>query len=278
MPIGGGKGGSDFDPKGRSDDEIMRFCQCFMTELYRHLGEYTDVPAGDIGVGRREIGYLFGQYKRITNRYESGVLTGKGIAWGGSLVRTEATGYGAVFFVERDAAARGQSFDGKTRGRLGLRQRRDLRDRESSSELGGSVVACSDSNGFVVDEKGIDLALLKKIKEVERGRISDYATARGNGASTSRRGKSGTSPASWRCRRRRRTSSTASDASTLVEERRASRSARAPTCPATPDAASRVRRGRHRLRPGQSGQCRRRRDLARWRCSRTRRATPGPSR
>ena len=113
MPIGGGKGGSDFDPKGRSDAEVMRFCQSFMTELYRHLGEYTDVPAGDIGVGAREIGYLFGQYKRITNRYESGVLTGKGLGWGGALVRTEATGYGAAFFAEAMMGARGESFDGK---------------------------------------------------------------------------------------------------------------------------------------------------------------------
>src|SRR5215218_7452808 len=113
MPIGGGKGGSDFDPKGRSDAEIMRFCQSFMTELYRHLGEYTDVPAGDIGVGSREIGYLFGQYKRITNRYESGVLTGKGLGWGGALVRTEATGYGAAFFAQAMMEAAGESFDGK---------------------------------------------------------------------------------------------------------------------------------------------------------------------
>jgi glutamate dehydrogenase (NADP+) len=113
MPIGGGKGGSDFDPKGRSEGEIMRYCQSFMTELYRHLGEHTDIPAGDIGVGMREIGYLFGQYKRITNRYESGVLTGKGLSWGGSQVRTEATGYGTVFFVDEILKASDQSFDGK---------------------------------------------------------------------------------------------------------------------------------------------------------------------
>ena len=114
MPIGGGKGGSDFDPSGRSDGEIMRFCQSFMTELYRHIGEYTDVPAGDIGVGGREIGYLFGQYKRITNRYESSVLTGKGLSWGGSLVRTEATGFGTVMFAKEMLQTRGQSFDGQT--------------------------------------------------------------------------------------------------------------------------------------------------------------------
>jgi glutamate dehydrogenase (NADP+) len=181
MPIGGGKGGSDFDPKGRSDGEIMRFCQSFMTELWRHLGEYTDVPAGDIGVGQREIGYMFGQYKRITNRYESGVLTGKGLAWGGSQVRTEATGYGAVYFVERMLQTRKQGFDGKKvivsgAGNVAIYTI------EKVTELGGRVIACSDSSGYVVDEAGIDLALLKEIKEQRRGRITDYAKARGNAA------------------------------------------------------------------------------------------------
>ena len=180
MPIGGGKGGADFDPKGRSDDEIMRFCQSLMTELYRHLGEYTDVPAGDIGVGTREIGYLFGQYKRITNRYESGVLTGKGTDWGGALVRTEATGYGTVFFAQEMLRARGDSMDGKTcvvsgSGNVAIYAI------EKVQELGGKVVACSDSNGVVIDEKGIDLDLLKDIKLVERGRIKDYVVRR-NGA------------------------------------------------------------------------------------------------
>ncbi len=174
MPIGGGKGGSDFDPKGRSDSEIMRFCQSFMTELYRHLGEYTDVPAGDIGVGTREIGYLFGQYKRITNRYESGVLTGKGLTWGGARVRTEATGYGVAIFAEQMLAARGTSFDGRSvvvsgSGNVAVYAV------EKVHELGGRVVACSDSSGYVVDEKGIDLDLLKQLKEVERARISEYA-------------------------------------------------------------------------------------------------------
>jgi glutamate dehydrogenase (NADP+) len=174
MPIGGGKGGSDFDPKGRSDAEIMRFCQSFMTELYRHLGEYTDVPAGDIGVGTREIGYLFGQYKRITNRYESGVLTGKGLTWGGSQVRTEATGYGAAFFAAAMMAAAGDSFDGKQvtvsgSGNVAVYAI------EKIQQLGGTVVACSDSNGYVVDEKGIDLDVLKQVKEVERKRVSAYA-------------------------------------------------------------------------------------------------------
>lgn len=178
LPIGGGKGGSDFDPKGRSDAEIMRFCQSFMTELYRHIGEYTDVPAGDIGVGTREIGYLFGQYKRITNRYESGVLTGKGLTWGGSRVRTEATGYGTVFFVDEILQSRGQSFDGK-RVVVSGSGNVAIYAIEKVHALGGIVVACSDSGGYVLDEKGIDLDLLKEVKEVQRARIDAYAGARG---------------------------------------------------------------------------------------------------
>jgi glutamate dehydrogenase (NADP+) len=174
MPIGGGKGGSDFDPKGRSDAEVMRFCQSFMTELYRHLGEYTDVPAGDIGVGVREIGYLFGQYKRITNRYESGVITGKGLGWGGALVRTEATGYGAAFFAEAMMEADGESFDGK-RVTVSGSGNVAVYGIEKVHQLGGTVVACSDSTGYVVDEKGIDLDVLKQVKEVERARIDEYA-------------------------------------------------------------------------------------------------------
>ncbi len=175
MPIGGGKGGSDFDPKGRSDNEIMRFCQSFMTELCRHLGEYTDVPAGDIGVGGRELGYLFGQYKRITNRYESTVLTGKGVGWGGSLVRTEATGYGAVYFVREMLKVRKDSLEGKTcvvsgSGNVAIYTIEKLH------QLGAKVIACSDSNGVVIHEKGIDLDLVKKLKEVERRRIADYVT------------------------------------------------------------------------------------------------------
>jgi glutamate dehydrogenase (NADP+) len=188
MPIGGGKGGSDFDPKGRSDNEVMRFCQSFMTELYRHIGEYTAVPAGDIGVGGREIGYLFGQYKRITNRYESGVLTGKGTGWGGSVVRKEATGYGTVFFVEEMLRARGESLDGK-RVVVSGSGNVAIYAIEKVHQLGGTVVACSDSGGYVVDESGIDLELLKDIKEVRRARISEYADRRagssyvGNGGS-----------------------------------------------------------------------------------------------
>ncbi|HEY9369405.1 NADP-specific glutamate dehydrogenase [Streptomyces sp.] len=177
MAIGGGKGGADFDPKGRSDGEIMRFCQSFMTELYRHLGEHTDVPAGDIGVGGREIGYLFGQYKRITNRYESGVLTGKPVGWGGSHVRTEATGYGAVYFAEEMLTTRGQSFDGR-RVVVSGSGNVAVYAAEKVHALGGRVVACSDSSGYLVDEDGIDLELLKDVKEVRRARISAYAEAR----------------------------------------------------------------------------------------------------
>ncbi|MDF2806016.1 MAG: glutamate dehydrogenase [Cellulosimicrobium sp.] len=177
MPIGGGKGGSDFDPRGRSDGEVMRFCQSFMTELYRHIGENTDVPAGDIGVGGREIGYLFGQYKRITNRYESGVLTGKGISWGGSLVRTEATGYGTVLFAQSMLETRGQELDGR-RVVVSGSGNVAIYATAKAQQLGANVVAFSDSSGYVVDEAGVDLDLLRQIKEVERGRVADYAARR----------------------------------------------------------------------------------------------------
>lgn len=177
LPIGGGKGGSDFDPRGRSDGEVMRFCQSFMTELYRHLGEYTDVPAGDIGVGGREIGYLFGQYKRITNRYESGVLTGKGITWGGSLVRTEATGYGTVMFAEEMLKTQGKSFDGR-RVSVSGGGNVAIYAIEKAQALGATVVTFSDSSGYVVDEDGVDLDLLKDVKEIRRGRASDYVAQR----------------------------------------------------------------------------------------------------
>ena len=174
MPIGGGKGGSDFDPKGRSDAEIMRFCQSFMTELYRHIGEYTDVPAGDIGVGGREIGFLFGQYKRITNRYEAGVLTGKGLTWGGAQARTEATGYGLVFLTERMLATQNRSFDGAKvvisgSGNVAVYAAQKV------TQLGGTVVAMSDSGGYVVDERGLDIDAMRELKESRRGRISEYA-------------------------------------------------------------------------------------------------------
>lgn len=180
MPIGGGKGGSDFDPKGRSDAEIMRFCQSLMTELHRHLGEQTDVPAGDIGVGGREIGYMFGQYKRLNNRFEAGVFTGKALAYGGSRARTEATGYGNTYFVDSMLKTRGTNFDGKTvvvsgSGNVAIYSI------EKVQSFGGKVIACSDSSGYIVDENGIDLALLKEIKTVRRERISEYARRRGNG-------------------------------------------------------------------------------------------------
>ena len=177
MPIGGGKGGSDFDPHGCSDGEVMRFCQSFMTELYRHIGEYTDVPAGDIGVGGREIGYLFGQYKRITNRYESAALTGKGLTWGGSLVRTEATGYGAVLFAQEMLKSRGQSLDGRRVAVSGAGNVA-IYAIEKAQALGARVVTFSDSSGYVVDEDEVDLALLKDIKEVDRGRAADYVVHR----------------------------------------------------------------------------------------------------
>ena len=175
--IGGGKGGSDFDPHGRSDAEIMRFCQSFMTELSRHIGPNVDVPAGDIGVGGREIGYLFGQYKRLRNSYDAGVLTGKGLAWGGSLVRTEATGYGTVLFAQSMLATRGQSMEGQCvvvsgAGNVAIYAI------EKAQALGAKVVTFSDSSGYVVDEAGVDLELLKQVKEVERGRVADYVKRR----------------------------------------------------------------------------------------------------
>jgi len=181
LPIGGGKGGADFDPHGRSDGEIMRFCQSFMTELANHIGPQTDVPAGDIGVGGREIGYMFGQYRRITNRYDAGVLTGKGLTWGGSLVRTEATGYGLVIFTERMLRTRGLSLDGM---RIAISGSGNVAmyATEKAQELGGKVITCSDSSGYVVDKAGIDLELLKQVKELERGRVSDYVMRRGPSA------------------------------------------------------------------------------------------------
>lgn len=174
LPIGGGKGGSDFDPKGKSDMEIMRFCQSFMTELSKHIGADTDVPAGDIGVGGREIGYLYGQYKRLRNEY-TGVLTGKGLNYGGSLARTEATGYGLCYFTEEMLNAAGKSFKGATvvisgSGNVAIYAT------EKATELGGKVVALSDSNGYIYDKNGIDLALVKQLKEVERKRIKEYIT------------------------------------------------------------------------------------------------------
>jgi len=177
LGIGGGKGGSDFDPHGKSDNEVMRFCQSFMTGLWRHIGDDTDVPAGDIGVGGREIGFLYGQYRRLSNRYEAGVLPGKGVAWGGSLARTEATGYGLVMFTERMLQQIGQGMEGQ-RVVVSGSGNVAIYAIQKAQQLGATVVACSDSSGFVVDEAGLDLALIQEIKEVRRGRISEYAQAR----------------------------------------------------------------------------------------------------
>ena len=178
LPIGGGKGGSDFDPKGKSDNEVMRFCQSFMTELYKYIGADVDVPAGDIGVGGREIGYLYGQYKKITGKYE-GVLTGKGLTYGGSLVRTQATGYGLVYIVDEMLKAAGKSIEGQVvtisgSGNVAIYAA------EKAMQLGAKVVTLSDSNGWVYDKDGIDLAAVKEIKEVKRGRIKEYLEYRPN--------------------------------------------------------------------------------------------------
>ncbi len=172
LPMGGGKGGSDFNPKGKSDGEVMRFCQSFMTELCKHIGPDTDVPAGDIGTGAREIGYMFGQYKRIRNEF-TGVLTGKGLTFGGSLARTEATGYGVCYFTDEMLKANGKSFKDQTvvisgSGNVAIYAT------QKATELGAKVVALSDSNGYIYDENGIDLALVKQLKEVERKRIKEY--------------------------------------------------------------------------------------------------------
>ena len=174
LPIGGGKGGSDFDPKGKSDAEVMRFCQSFMTELSKHIGADTDVPAGDIGVGGREIGYMYGQYKRLRNEF-TGVLTGKGLTYGGSLARTEATGYGLCYFTDAMLKDNGKSFEGKTvvisgSGNVAIYAT------EKATQLGAKVVALSDSNGYIYDKNGIDLAAVKQLKEVERKRIKEYVT------------------------------------------------------------------------------------------------------
>jgi glutamate dehydrogenase (NADP+) len=172
LPMGGGKGGSDFDPKGKSDAEVMRFCQSFMNELYRHIGPDTDVPAGDIGVGAREIGYLFGQYKRLTNSW-TGVLTGKGLSYGGSLARTQATGFGLCYFANAQLRANGQSFEGKRVIVSGSGNVATYAN-QKATELGGKVIAMSDSAGYIVDENGIDFKVIQEIKEVKRARISTY--------------------------------------------------------------------------------------------------------
>ena len=179
LPIGGGKGGSDFDPKGKSDNEVMKFCQSFMTELCRHIGPHVDVPAGDIGVGGREIGYLFGQYKRIRDAYDSAVLTGKGLTYGGSLARTEATGYGLLYFVKNMLDDKGISLKDKKVVISGSGNVATYAI-EKAQEFGAKVITCSDSNGYVYDSEGIDLAAVKEIKEVRRGRIKEYVQTHPN--------------------------------------------------------------------------------------------------
>ncbi len=176
LPIGGGKGGSDFDPKGKSDREVMAFCQSFMTELYRHIGADTDVPAGDIGVGGREIGFLYGQYKRLTGLYE-GVLTGKGLTYGGSLARTQATGYGLIYFLDAMLKANGKSIEGKTIAVSGAGNVA-IYAIEKAQQLGANVVTCSDSTGWIYDPDGIDVALLQEVKEVHRARLTEYKEKR----------------------------------------------------------------------------------------------------
>ena len=178
LPIGGGKGGSDFDPKGKSDSEVMRFCQSFMTELQKYIGPNCDIPAGDMGVGAREIGYMYGQYKRLTGRFE-GILTGKGVGWGGSLARTEATGFGLVYFTREMLKANGESFEGK-RVVISGSGNVAIYACQKAQEYGAKVVVMSDSNGYIIDEEGIDLALVKQIKEVERLRIKEYVVRRPN--------------------------------------------------------------------------------------------------
>ena len=177
LPIGGGKGGSDFDPKGKSDNEVMHFCQSFMTELCRHIGPNVDVPAGDIGVGGREIGYLYGQYKRVRDAYDAGVLTGKGLGYWGSLARTEATGYGLLYFVKNMLDDKGIAIKGKTLVVSGSGNVATYAI-EKAQEFGAKVVTCSDSNGYVYDPEGIDLDVVKEIKQVRRGRIKEYVKAR----------------------------------------------------------------------------------------------------
>ena len=173
LPMGGGKGGSDFDPHGKSDMEVMRFCQSFMTELYRHIGQFVDCPAGDIGVGGREVGYLFGQYKRLTNSFQGGMLTGKGLTFGGSLARTEATGYGLCYFTKEMLADAGKSFEGQRVVISGSGNVATYAN-QKATQLGGKVIAMSDSNGYIVDENGIDYKVIKEIKEVKRARIKTY--------------------------------------------------------------------------------------------------------
>ena len=260
MPIGGGKGGADFDPKGRSDDEVMRFCQSFMTELYRHIGEYTDVPAGDIGVGTREIGYLFGQYKRITNRYESGVLTGKGTNWGGALVRTEATGYGVVLL--RRAHARRPGREPRRQDVRRIRRRAtspSSRSRRSSSSV-ARVVACSDSSGYVVDPDGIDLDTAQGDQARATGLASASYAERAPRAALVADGSIWDVPCDLAFPCATQNELTGRDARTLVANG-VTAVVEGANMPSTPDAIERLHRRRRRVRSRQGRQRRRRGDL-----------------
>lgn len=250
MPIGGGKGGSDFNPRGRSDGEIMRFCQAFMTELQRHLGEYTDVPAGDIGVGGREIGYMFGQYKRLNNRYEAGVFTGKGLAYGGSRARTEATGYGLVYFVQRMLATRNMALDGQ-RAVVSGSGNVAIHAIEKMRQFGGKVIACSDSNGYVFDDDGIDLDLLKEIKEARRERLSDYARLKGAGARYIENGSIWDVPCDIALPCATQNELTAKDAQTLIKNGVIAVGEGA-NMPSTPEAATMFQTARVMFAPGKA--------------------------
>ncbi|MGW4372965.1 NADP-specific glutamate dehydrogenase [Streptomyces albidoflavus] len=250
LGIGGGKGGSDFDPHGRSDAEVMRFCQSFMTELARHIGEHTDVPAGDIGVGGREIGYLFGQYRRITNRWEAGVLTGKGPLWGGSAIRPEATGYGNVLFTAAMLRERGEDLEGQTAVVSGSGNVAQYTI-EKLTALGANALTCSDSSGYVVDEKGVDLELLQQIKEVERGRVSDYAERRGASARFVAGGSVWDVPADVALPSATQNELTGADATTLIRNgvKAVSEGANMPT---TPEAVDLLQRAGVAFGPGKA--------------------------
>ncbi len=275
LGIGAGKGGADFDPKGRSDAEVMRFCQSFMTELHRHLGEHTDVPAGDINVGAREIGYLFGQYKRLANRYEAGVLTGKGIGWGGSYARTEATGYGTVHFVQEMLGTRGEELDG-LRVVLSGSGNVSLFAVEKAQALGAQVVACSDSSGYVVDEAGLDLDLLKEIKLERRGRLDTYAEARA-GARFSSRGSVYDVPCDVALPCATQNELREEHALGLVKNG-VKVVAEGANMPCTPDAVAVLREAGVRYGPGKAAPTRVVWPPPRWRCGRTPPANPGRSR
>ncbi|WP_051707785.1 MULTISPECIES: NADP-specific glutamate dehydrogenase [unclassified Streptomyces] len=251
LGIGGGKGGSDFDPHGRSDAEVMRFCQSFMTELQRHIGEHTDVPAGDIGVGGREIGYLFGQYRRITNRWEAGVLTGKGPLWGGSLIRPEATGYGNVLFAAAMLRQqRGEDLEGQTAVVSGSGNVA-IYTIEKLAALGANAVTCSDSSGYVVDDKGIDVELLKQVKEVERGRVDVYAERRGASARFVPGGRVWEVPADLALPSATQNELNADDAATLIRNGVKAVSEGA-NMPATPEAVHALRQAGVAFGPGKA--------------------------